>query len=256
MRINPVAILTVFLLSSAIGGCLTNSDEDSGIELMVNYEFTNGTIVETYVDGDLQSKSNVILNFDFSKTSSEHELVSFGIDPNDGRSPILVAAETSQTVSVEFSEHGIYQLDAFAIDQSGSKENLTITVRIELNIVWNEDNTNEPISFEIDSIPNNGGPYPLMIIIDSNVENPHLIENVGGGREVEITWRLFDEAEDACLVRPTTVDEGEIANWKVHHRITNEIHDLRISYDSGQDYIDIHQSISILYEEVESPPNL
>ena len=51
---------------------------------MVNYEFTNGTIVETYVDGDSQSKSNVILDFDFSTTNSEHELVSFGIDPNDG----------------------------------------------------------------------------------------------------------------------------------------------------------------------------
>ena len=255
MRINPVVILAVLLLSSATVGCLSSSDENSGIELMVNYQSTNGTIVETYVDGDLQSKSNVILDFDFSTTISEYELVSYGIDPNDGRSPILVPADTSQTVSVEFSEHGIFHLDAFAVDEMESIENLTIIVRIELNIEWNEDTTNEPTSLEIDSIPKNGGPYPSMIIIDSDVENPELIDNVGGGREVEITWRLFDEAEDACLIRPTTVDEGEIANWKVHHRITNEIHDLRISYDSGQDYIDIDHSISILYEEVESPPN-
>ena len=255
MRINPVVILAVFLLSSATVGCLSSSEENSGIELMVNYQSTNGTIVETYVDGDLQSKSNVILDFDFSTTISEYELVSYGINPNDGRSPILVPADTSQTISVEFSEHGIFHLDAFAVDEMESIENLTIIVRIELNIEWNEDTTNEPTSLEIDSIPKNGGPYPSMIIIDSDVENPQLIDNVGGGREVEITWRLFDEAEDACLIRPTTVDEGEIANWKVHHRITNEIHDLRISYDSGQDYIDIDQSISILYEEVESPPN-
>jgi len=255
MRINPVVILAVFLLSSTTVGCLSNSEDNSGIELMVNYEFTNGTIVETYVDGDSQSKSNVILDFDFSTTNSEHELVSFGIDPNDGRSPILVAPETSQTVSVEFSEHGIYHLDAFAVDEMESIENLTIIVRIEFNIEWKEDTTNEPTSLEIDSIPKNGGPYPSMIIIDSDVENPELIDNLGGGREVEITWRLFDEAEDACLIRPTTVDEGEIANWKVHHRITNEVHDLRISYDSGQDYIDIDHSISILYEEVESPPS-
>ena len=255
MRINPVVILAVFLLSSATVGCLSNSQENNGIELTVNYEFTNGTIVETYVDGDSQSKSNVILDFDFSTTNSEYELVSFGIDPNDGRSPILVAPETSQTVSVEFSEHGIYHLDAFAVDEMESIENLTIIVRIEFIIEWKEDTTNEPTSLEIDSIPKNGGPYPSMIIIDSDVENPELIDNLGGGREVEITWRLFDEAEDACLIRPTTVDEGEIANWKVHHRITNEIHDLRISYDSGQDYIDIDHSISILYEEVESPPN-
>ena len=223
--------------------------------MVVNYDSTNGTIVETYVDGELESTSNIILDFDFSKTISEYQLVSFGIDPNDGRSPILVAPESSQTVSIEFSEHGIYYLEAFTIDEMGERENLPIIVRIELNIEWNEDTTNEPDSFEIDSIPKNGGPYPSMIIIDSDVENPELIENVGGGREVEITWRLFDEADDACLIRPTTVDEGEIANWKVHHRITNEVHDLRISYDSGQDYIDIDHSISILYEEVESPPN-
>ena len=150
-------ILTVFLLSSATVGCLSSSEDNSGIELMVNYEFTNGTIVETYVDGDSQSKSNVILDFDFSTTNSEYELVSFGINPNDGRSPILVAAETSQTVSVEFSEHGIYHLDAFAVDEMESIENLTIVVRIELNIEWNEDTTNEPTSLEIDSIPKNGG---------------------------------------------------------------------------------------------------
>ena len=113
-------ILTVFLLSSATVGCLSTSQENNGIELTVNYEFTNGTIVETYVDGDLQSKSTVILDFDFSTTNSEHELVSFGIDPNDGRSPILVDPETSQTVSVEFSEHGIYHLDVFAVDEMES----------------------------------------------------------------------------------------------------------------------------------------
>ena len=255
MRFNPVVILAVFLLSYSMVGCLSNSEENSGIEMMVNYDSTNGTIVETYVDGKLESTSHIILDFDFSKTSSEYDLVSFGIDPNDGRSPILVAPESSQTVSIEFSEHGIYYLEAFTIDEMEARENLAIVVRIELNIEWNEDTTNEPDSLEIDSIPKNGGPYPSMIIINSDVENPELIENVGGGREVEITWRLFDEADDACLIRPTTVDEGEIANWKVHHRITNEVHDLRISYDSGQDYIDIDHSISILYEEVESPPS-
>jgi len=248
-------ILAVLLLTSATAGCLSENKGDEGIDLVVNFQLTNGTIVQTYVDGELESTSNIILDFDFSKTISEYQLVSFGIDPNDGRSPIIVAAESSQTVSLEFYEHGIYYLDAFTINEMEARESLTIVVRIELNIEWNEDTTNEPNSLEIDSIPKNGGPYPSMIIIDSDVENPELIENVGGGREVEITWRLFDEADDACLIRPTTVDEGEIANWKVHHRITNEVHDLRISYDSGQDYIDIDHSISILYEEVESPPS-
>ena len=242
------------ILFTALAGCLSEDGESNSIQLDVNFPTSNGTIAEFYIDGELESRVNPVLDFDFSNTKSEYTVVTLGIDSTgDGIS--VVPTEVSDIISLEFLQHGIFYLDAFAIDELGNRVNQTIVIRIELNIHWIEETTYSPKSLEIDSLPKNGGPYPSNIIIDSNVENPELIENIGGGREVEITWYLFDETEHACLVRPITVDEGEIANWKVNHRITSEIHDLTISYDSGQDYIDIEQSISILYQEVESPPN-
>jgi len=47
----------------------------------------------------------------------------------------------------------------------------------------------------INPFPNNEGISPSSIIINSTIENPVLVENVGGGREVEITWSLLDEQE-------------------------------------------------------------
>ena len=63
-------VLTVILLSSAIPGCL--SDSRGEISLVVNYEQTNGTVVESYIDGELISTTNVSLEFDFSNTESEN----------------------------------------------------------------------------------------------------------------------------------------------------------------------------------------
>jgi len=62
-------LLTAILLSSAIPGCL--SDLQGRVALIVNYEQTNGTVVESYIDGEHVSTTNVSLEFDFSNTESE-----------------------------------------------------------------------------------------------------------------------------------------------------------------------------------------
>ena len=149
-------ILAVLLLTSATAGCISENKGDGGIDLVVNFQLTNGTIVQTYIDGELESTSNIILDFDFSKTISEYQLVSFGIDPNDEEVDYCSRRIVTNGL-LEFSEHGIYYLDAFTINEMEERENLTIVARIELNIEWNEDTTNEPNSLEIDSIPKNGG---------------------------------------------------------------------------------------------------
>ena len=48
MRQIVSVLLIAILLSSAIPGCL--SDLRGGVLLVVNYEQTNGTVVESYVD--------------------------------------------------------------------------------------------------------------------------------------------------------------------------------------------------------------
>ena len=253
MRRIVTIVLTVILLSSAIPGCL--SDSRGEISLVVNYEQTNGTVVESYIDGELISTTNVSLEFDFSNTESENQLVEFGVEFTEGKETVSVESDSSSTVTVVFAEHGIYEIVAYAMDNNNWRESIGVTIRIDLNIEWSEKSTHEPSGLSIDPIPKHGGPHPVRIFIDSTVENPELIENIGGGREVEITWRLYDQAGEACLVRNGVVEEGGSANWEALHYNTYEVHELKISYDEGQDNIDIEQSITLAYEHIESEPN-
>ncbi len=248
-----IGLVCVFLASSLVG-CLSDTQEPEGIELIVNFENTNGTIIQSYVDGDLISTSNVLLEFDFSNTMSNDKLVEFGIhNLNDGNK-ITVDPDVESQIIYEFTHHGIYEIAAYAIDENNHEENISIVVRIESKINWLESNTYDPKPLTIDPIPNNGGIYPSSIIIESTVENPVLIENIGGGREVEVTWSLFDQQEDACQSKNEIIHEGEQITWNTIHFNTYEIHDLTISYDDGQDYINIDQSISIQYSAIESNP--
>ena len=253
MRQIVSILLTAIILSSAIPGCL--SDLRGEITLVVNYEQTNGTVVESYIDGELVSTTNVTLEFDFSNSESRRQLVEFGVEFSEGKESVTVNSDTVTSVTVGFADHGIYEVVAYAMDEKNMRESTTVTIRIDLSIEWLEQSTHEPSDLSIDPIPKNGGPHPVAIFIDSTVENPELIENIGGGRDVEITWRLFDQAGEACLVRKGIVEEGDSANWEAFHYNTYEIHELRISYDEGQDNIDVEQSIALAYEHIESEPN-
>ena len=245
-------LLITLFISSLASGCLSDSVDGDEVFLVVEQERTNGTIVESYSNGELVSSTSVFLEFDFSKTVSNEMLKTFGIDPGDGRSPITVDSSKTDTISAEFSHHGIYEVVAFAVDEHAQRVEIQIMVRIELRIEWFESSTYEPKPLTIDSIPLNGGESPEAIIIDSTVENPVLVENLGGGREVEITWRLLDPQEDTCQSRKGIVPEGESANWKTIHFNTDEIHELTLSYDEGQDEIDVNHIISIEYSPPES----
>ena len=250
-HIRPL-LLVLVLCSSALAGCLSSMDETEKISLELNYEYTNGTIVHSYVDGELESATHVVLNFDFSNTDGMNPLSLFGIELVEREETITVDALAESIVSVEFSSHGMYTLKAFAIDNQGVKETTEILVRMELRMEWFESNTYEPISLVIDPIPIHGGASPDTIHIHSTVENPELI----AGREVEFTWSLVDGNEDACQVRNGLVHDGEFVDWETIHFNTFQVHELKIDYDSGQDYINIDHSVLIAYSEIESTPTL
>ena len=248
-HIRPL-LLVLVLCSSALAGCLSSMDETEKISLELNYEYTNGTIVHSYVDGELESATHVVLKFDFSNTDGMNPLSLFGIELVELEETITVDALAESIVSVEFSSHGMYTLKAFAIDNQGVKETTEIVVRIELRMEWFESNTYEPMPLVIDPIPVHGGASPDIIHIHSTVENPELI----AGREVEFTWSLVDGNEDACQVRNGLVHDGEFADWETIHFNTFQVHELKINYDSGQDYINVDQTVLIAYSALESEP--
>ena len=239
----------ILLFCSSLAGCLSQTLEESNMELVVEPDSKNGTIVESYSDGEYLSTENVILDFDFSLSTASNRLVTFGIDTGGGQAPITVDAASSSIVTLEFSNHGMYELSAYAIDEEDNRETQTITVRIELRIEWVESNTNNPQTLVFDPTPKNGGQNPIMIEIYSIVENPSLIDEIGGsGQTVQFTWNIADEQDDVCQSRSEQVSDGEEVHWNAIHFNTFQIHELRISYDDGQDYIQIDQSVSILYD--------
>ena len=65
---------------------------------------------------------------------------------------------------------------------------------------------------------------------------------------MEFSWDLIDEAQIACQSMDGEVDDGEVV-WKTLHFDTYGAHELQVSYNSGQDYIDVEHMISLVYPE-------
>lgn len=251
-----LTFLVAAMLTSGLAGCLEASNQEEGLNLVVVYEATNGTVYETYEGGEQTSLQNVTLDFDFSQTTSDGTLVRFGVNLLDGSPATTVEAADGHLVSVEFSDHGLHEIALFALDDKAQQMITTITVRIEWSINWYESNTYDPIPMTLDTVPSNEGIPPAAIIIESNVINPLLLDNIGGGRDVEVTWELIDALDLACQQQQGRVSDGETITWNTVHFNTYEVHELDVTYDDGQDYIDIEHNLFIQYESLETPPNL
>ena len=247
-------LLSLLLISSTFVGCISDNPDSDGIVLIVHFEETNGTIVESYVDGNLDSTTSATIRFDFSNTVAGNQLVAFGIDFSNDGTELEIHPNEGSTIDVEFTEHGIHDLVAYAEEEGGYQVHFPIVIRMDLRMDWSDTDTYNPSPLTINPIPTNEGTSAASILIDSTVENPNLIENIGGGRDVEITWKLVDQQEDACQNRNEIVGEGETVQWQTIHFNTFEIHELRIDYNEGQDLIDVYQTVTIQYPQLESIP--
>ena len=120
------------LLSSCLAGCLSDTPSESKINLIVDADIDNGTLVESYSDGELISTTNVSIDFDFSQTSADNRLVTYGIDTMDDRPPVTINASSNSIIAVEFYNHGIYNVTAYAMDEDNLQKQMTITIQIDL----------------------------------------------------------------------------------------------------------------------------
>ena len=242
------SILVLALLSGmALPGCISFGDEVVDLDLQVSHSILNGTVVESYVDGQLIGSESVTIVVDFSETNSENQLKRFGIAFEGDREEIEVDAKSESSISIDFSEHGLYNLTAYAIDEDNNRASSTETIRIDLRIDWVEDDTNNPEKMPFNPIPNNQGVHPSYIEIVSTVENPSIIEDLGGGQSVDFTWKITDELDDTCQSYSEQVDDGESVTWNTIHFNTYLLHDLSVEYEEGQDSISVSHSVSIIY---------
>ena len=257
---NPWGPLLVsLLLASSLAGCVGDVNESEAVNVVASYEATNATIVEYWEDGQLVSTLYPVLTFDFARSTGQQSFVSYSVDGEHATGQ--TDASESTLVDVEFTLHGLHRLALNAQYTAASGKETVATgeelfVRIEKQIVWEEESTNDPIAMLLDT-RNEAGDVPAsVLVIDSTVHNPDLIANLGGGQDVEVSWALIDETQEACQSQPGTVEEGDSATWKTVHFNTYEIHELRIVYEEGQDLIDVQQSVLIEYEQLETSPTL
>ena len=62
--------------------------------------------------------------------------------------------------------------------------------------------------------------------------------------------------EEACQRQEGSVDEGQTASWNTVHFNTYEAHELTVLYEEGQDHVNIHQTVFLQYEALETLPNV
>jgi hypothetical protein len=229
------------LLTLPVAGCLSNET----VEISADLAQTEVVVVRTYENGALMSTEAATVTVDFSGSVAAEE---YTVEVSDGRDIIQRAAEEGGVVSLDFSAHGVYTLSATAIDASGASASRVLTVHVNLQILWTEEGTQSPRTLAFDPLPEHGGPMADYITIESVVSNPDLIQNLGGGREVDVTWRLIDPLGGACQQHSDVVHEGESAAWNTLHFNTYEAHDLAVDYDEGQDEIDVHHTVIVAYE--------
>ena len=257
-----VALTAILMLSSMLAGCLDGNLENDFVYVDEPvYKSTNATIVEVWEGGELVETTYPMLTFDFTNLSGPSPFVFYTVRGTHVEE--TVDATLSGTVEVEFQHHGLHTLDVIAdyedtADERGdaSRHLSEVVVRIEKRIEWRESGTNEPLPMTLDTRHEVGEHPASVLVIDSTVANPELIANVGGGQEVEVSWQLIDNTQEACQSQPGTVQDGDTASWNTVHFNTDEVHELRVTYEEGQDTIDVEHVVVIEYERLESEPQL
>ncbi len=245
MGVKLVAFSLIALLCCSSSGCIFAEDEPEGFDLIVNSSISEGTIVESYENGELIFAEYVSVEFDFSSTKTDLEKI--GLDLNDGSNPIEIDDLSNSTIVAEFTSHGKYNVSVYGINSDNVKETNVIEITIDLRIEWMEDATENPATLTIDPLPKNEGEHPLMFEIQSTVTNPSILEDFNGGQSVQISWTITDGLGDTCQRKDAVIEDGESETWETLYFNTYLVHDLDVLHEEGQDQISVSQVVLITY---------
>ena len=249
---------SLLVLLTSLSGCLDSDEEgeENVIDLVVYYDSTSGTIQQSFIGGSQISLTGVTLNFDFARTTSDFDLATFSIEPRDGRSPITVNADETANIDVEYELHGLFLIVLTATDIEENSENMTLMIRIEKHIEWSEQNSAQPDVMPINTEPDNDGPVPITLLIQSTVENPENFQGIAGS-PVTITWELTDSEDVSKGMKSEQIADGQDAFWDFTLAYPERgIHELSVTLDQGADErVNVNHVIDILYDETESAVN-
>ena len=243
-RVQPF-VFSVLLLG-ALSGCTFFDGSDDGFDLKIEFDSSSNTIIETYSGGELESLNGVSIDFDFSNTETHLQLI--GVDKNDGSDSVEISPGDDSILTVNFLSHGKYNLTVYAISEAGVTEKLTTQISVDLRILWFENSTSEPTPLDFNPIPDNAGEHPTMIEVESEVSNPSVFTDFSGGQSVQFSWTITDELGDTCQRNDREVSDGDSETWETIHFNTYLLHELGVTYNDGQDLIDIYHDVLITYQ--------
>lgn len=243
-RVQPF-VFSVLLLG-ALSGCTFFDGSDDGFDLKIEFDSSSNTIIETYSGGELESLNGVSIDFDFSNTETHLQVI--GVDKNDGSDSVEISPGDDSILTVNFLSHGKYNLTVYAISEAGVTEKLTTQISVDLRILWFENSTSEPTPLDFNPIPDNAGEHPTMIEVESEVSNPSVFNDFSGGQSVQFSWTITDELGDTCQRNDREVSDGDSETWETIHFNTYLLHELGVTYNDGQDLIDIYHDVLITYQ--------
>ena len=201
-------------------------------------------VVEIYEETVLIDTLSASMTFDFSSLQGQ-DIEEIGLTVGNYTISTDEPSSDEWRLDLSLENHGLYQIDAYAVS-SAVTYTQTFTAGINLEIVWTENNTNEPSDMEFSPVPQTGE-YADYFLVNSSITNPESIFELGQGQSVDFTWLMIEPSGDSCQSQSGSADNGDTSSWETIHFNTLEPHSLRVSYDEGQDRIDVRHVITVGY---------
>lgn len=257
---STTVLLVALLLLSSTAGCLgtEGADEDKNpITMNVHYPETSGTLTERIQNNAVLSQTGVELSFDFARVVSNAGLMeTFTLDPgddDDGSNAVTVNANEEAEITYTYLTHGLFTAVLSATDERGNEASMSLLIRIDKEIDWTQTNTDEPSAMTISTLPDCECDSPEKISLESTITNPN---ELVPGTQVTVTWHLNDPEEEEQAFHTEQIGDGQEASWThSQYNVGSGDWSLGVTIDAGNDSINIHHVVRILYEEVESEPN-
>lgn len=236
-------LFSLLMTISFLSGCIENSNSED-LQFQVGANLDGLKVVEIYEETVLIETLSATMTFDFSSLQGQDiEVIGLTVGNYTISTDEPVSDEWRLDLSLE--NHGLYQIDAFAVSNEVTYTQ-TLTAGIDLEIVWTENDTNEPSDIEFNPVPQTGE-YADYFLVNSSITNPESILELGQGQSVDFTWLMIEPSGDSCQSQSGTADNGATSSWETIHFNTLEPHSLRVSYDEGQDRIDVRHVITVGY---------
>ena len=236
-------IVCLLLFSGCLG---LVSDEDIQTTLNVSLSDEHLVVETVYEQGERISSSTVTVEFDFSGSTSDVAIQTFGLITDDGRSSGIYAEEQT-TLSLDFEHHGMYTIELYAVDEIGNNVTESKTIVIEQVITWTEEDSGNPQSLFFDATPGNDGPSPSYLMLNSTITNPSPLLEING-RDVDVEWAVIN-VDGQCMGHREIIENGDSASWNTLHFAPIEMHEVELTIHEGQDSVDVIHRIELRYSQ-------